>query len=619
MGVISVADSQYGGAQRRFLMEFTVLSTAGNRKLMLSRSQINLLIPASTVAIVNSPGFVLMAVSADPWQSFSANFAPASLMCIALYALMPSFSTWLFLLLTPLALLEMLYVLRYGRVTDEHVLAVITESNFQEAFAWLGPVGLIVITISILMIFLSVILLRNFFIFPQKLSTRWRKILLLTGLISFGLTQVSELLGIEPKNPGNRDQTGAQAVRGTEDIGLKLTGQFEHSTLYETFPWGIPLRIYRYIVLQEGLSTAQHALADFTFAASQSPGRTVDDELFVLVIGETGRPDRWQLNGYERSTNPRLGAQEGVVSFTNATTSWAWTRMSVPIILSRKPASLVTSFFPERSILTAFREAGFWTAWYSMHGALGFHESAVALYASEADDTRYLNPAGYQSPGAYDANLFQPLDEALIRNDKKKFIVLHTMGSHFNYAHRFPPEFDFFTPSIRERRDADLHDQAQREYLNNSYDNSIRYTDHFLTEVIQRLAASGRIASMLYVADHGENLFDGQCNKAGHGHNTEFDYRIAALWWNSAAFSERYPEKVAYISARRDISWSTENVFNTLLDAAGIEIRSKKKGNNSLLARDFVAMPRWIQSGIYFDDAIPEGACGILKRRKLDE
>lgn len=251
-----------------------------------------------------------------------------------------------------------------------------------------------------------------------------------------------------------------------------------------------------------------------------------------------------------------------------------------------------------------------------MHGALGFHESPVALYASEANDVRYINPAGYRSPGAYDAALLAPLDEALARADRKKFIVLHTMGSHFNYAHRVPSEFEFFQPSSRDRRGVDLHDSAQREQLNNSYDNSIRYTDHVLAEIIQRLTATGKVASLLYVADHGENIFDGDCDKSGHGHNTERDYRIAALWWSSAAFAERYPEKVKAITARRNAPWMTENVFSTLLDAGGIDIPGQPGDARSLLSPAFTPQPRWIQSGGHFDTATREGVCGFLTAAK---
>jgi glucan phosphoethanolaminetransferase (alkaline phosphatase superfamily) len=538
--------------------------------------------------------------------------APAVLMSLALYALSPRLSIWLFCFAIPLAIMEVLYVVRYERVTDEHVFAVATETNFQESIGWLGPAGLLLVFAGLLAMAGGAVFVWKYSATLPRLPTRWRAILVLAGLAVFGMIKAPDLVALDPTLEDGTLNTLAHAD-ASDQLSTQLTGQFHQTQLNDLFPWGLPLRIHRYLDLQAGMKNARHALADFRFGAHQASARASDEEIFILLIGETGRADRWQLNGYDRATNPRLSQQDGLISFTNAITGWAWTRMSVPVILSRKPSALALSFFPERSIVSAFQEAGFWTAWYSMHGPLGFHESAVALYASEANDVRYLNPAGYRSPGAYDEALLAPLDDALRRSDAKKFIVLHTMGSHYNYAHRVPPAFEVFSPSLRDRRDADLHNRAQREELNNSYDNSIRYTDHVLAEVIQRLAKTGQVATLLYVADHGENLFDGECDKAGHGHNTEYDYRIAALWWNSEAFAQRYPENVALLSSRRHLPWTTESVFNTLLDVAGIATSIPTRGGQSLLQPTFASQPRWIQSGGDFDTAEPEGACGVLK------
>jgi glucan phosphoethanolaminetransferase (alkaline phosphatase superfamily) len=563
--------------------------------------------------VLNAPNLALSAISPSSQQLFAKVFVPSVFWGLMLYAIVPRVSIYLFCLFVPLALMEMLYVLRYERVTDEHVFAIIQETNIQEAISWLGPGGWVTLAVGVLTTIACALVIRLHGTSQPNLPTRWRAILILAGVVVFAMLRAPDLADLESVSAENHMLISPAQATGTQQISTQLIGEFDRSSLNDSFPWGLPFRINRYVALQEGMRNARHALIDFRFDAVQASSRTSDDEIFLLIIGETGRPDRWQLNGYGRPTNPRLSNQEGVVSFTNAISGWAWTRMSVPIIVSRKPSSINNSFFPERSIISAFREANFWTAWYSMHGALGFHESAVALYANEANDVRYINPAGYRSPGAYDAALLAPLNEALIRPERKKFIVLHTMGSHYNYAHRVPPEFEIFQPSLRGRRDSDLHDRKQREQLNNSYDNSIRYTDHVLAEIIQRLTATGRVASLLYVADHGENLFDGDCDKSGHGHNTEHDFRIAAAWWNSTEFARRYPEKVAAIAARREAPWSTENIFNTLLDAAGISIAGQTASPQSLFHPKFVPQPRWIQSGVHFDTAVREGVCGFLK------
>lgn len=570
------------------------------------------LILVALLAIANAPNLAFVCTSGDLFEAFTTALAPAILITIALYALWPNLCISFSTLLAPAALMEMLYVLRYERVTDEHVFAILRETNFREALAWLGPLGCMLLATGLtLLVAATVILSRQTLALPA-FPPRWRYILMMTGFATASILYAPEFL--LNASPVSNEPVQVARAQPADHLGNRLTGDFEHSNIETIFPWGVPIRLVRYVDLDAGMKDGMKALASFRFNAHQVAERSTDDEIIVLVIGETGRSDRWQINGYHRPTNPRLSKQEGVISFTDAISGWAWTRMSVPVIISRKPSRTFASFFPERSVISAFREAGFWTAWYSMHGPLGFHESAVALHAGEAEDVRFINPAGYRSPGAYDGALLAPLEEALSRPERKKFIVLHTMGSHFNYADRNPAEFDLFGPSLRGDRNPDLHDRSQRERLNNSYDNSVLYTDHVLAEIIQRLQGSGKIASLLYVADHGENLFDGDCDKSGHGHNTDRDHRIAALWWNSPGFGSRNPEKVDLLASRRDVPWSTENVFDTLIDAADIRIPGSPP-TRSLFANDFTPQPRWVQSGTYFDSAERAGACGEIKTK----
>lgn len=569
------------------------------------------------LAIANAPNLALVYTSSDLFEAFATALAPAILITIALYALWPRLCMGFSMLMAPVALMEALYVLRYERVTDEHVFAILRETNSREAVAWLGPLGCMLLATGLtLLITATVVLSRQTLALPA-FPPRWRYILVMAGFAAASILYAPEFL-LNGSRATNEPLQNAR-TQSADHLGNRLTGDLDHSKysgIDANFPWGIPIRIARYLVLDAGMKDGMKALASFRFNAHQVAERSTEDEIILLVIGETGRPDRWQINGYHRPTNPRLSKQESIISFTDAISGWAWTRMSVPVIISRKPSHTFASFFPERSIISAFREAGFWTAWYSMHGPLGFHESAVALHAGEAEEVRFINPAGYRSPGAYDGALLAPLEGALSRPERKKFIVLHTMGSHFNYADRNPAEFDLFAPSLRGDRNPDLHDRSQRERLNNSYDNSVVYTDHVLAEIIQLLQGSGKIASLLYVADHGENLFDGDCGKSGHGHNTDHDHRIAALWWNSPAFGSRHPEKVGLLASRRDAPWSTENVFDTLIDAADIRIPGETPPTRSLFARDFTPQPRWIQSGNYFDSAERAGACGEIKTKR---
>jgi lipid A ethanolaminephosphotransferase len=83
--------------------------------------------------------------------------------------------------------------------------------------------------------------------------------------------------------------------------------------------------------------------------------------------------------------------------------------------------------------------------------------------------------------------------------------ALHQLGSHGPaYFRRYPRAFAHFQPEC-------LHDDLQRcteQEIANSFDNSLRYTDHMLAQAIAQLRAhADRVDSaLIYVSDHGESL-----------------------------------------------------------------------------------------------------------------
>ena len=83
------------------------------------------------------------------------------------------------------------------------------------------------------------------------------------------------------------------------------------------------------------------------------------------------------------------------------------------------------------------------------------------------------------------------------------FVVLHTIGSHYQYSLRYPDEFDIFKPSSEW-----LNLKEYKDLIINSYDNSILYADFIIDGVIEVLNKNNFISSVMYISDHGENLFD---------------------------------------------------------------------------------------------------------------
>src|SRR5690606_24697608 len=123
------------------------------------------------------------------------------------------------------------------------------------------------------------------------------------------------------------------------------------------------------------------------------------------------------------------------------------------------------------------------------------------------------------------------MKQILDKNEPRIFIVLHTLGSHLNYAHRYPPSFERFVPALKPEEAPDIWRPTNVPPLINAYDNSVLYTDHFLSEALGMLDATAASGTLLFAADHGETLFDGSCQRGGHGFDAETNYRVPLLIW----------------------------------------------------------------------------------------
>ena len=384
----------------------------------------------------------------------------------------------------------------------------------------------------------------------------------------------------------------------------------EFDAFSTSWPFGLLARGRDFYRERRHLAELGQRNAAFTFGARQG-GPDKESEIVVMVLGESSRYDRWSLNGYERDTNPLLRKEPNLVMLPDVITSVSATRLSIPVIISRKPArQSLKDGFAEKSFLTAYKEAGFKTWWLSNQISFGEFDTPVSVFAKEADVIQFLNLGGFTDNSNFDEVLFAPLRQAMADPAPKKLIVLHTLGSHWNYSHRYPKAFDRWQPSLHGVNKPVYTDMKIKPQLNNSYDSSILYTDWFLSNVIGSLKGTGRRSAMVYVSDHGQTLYDNSCNLAFHGHNTSYEFHVPAFVWYSDQFQARYPDKVAQLQRRREERLSTENMFHTLLDLGDIRYADERL-EWSFVNRAFKPHKRYVDSYGWsdYDNANFKGDC----------
>ena len=132
------------------------------------------------------------------------------------------------------------------------------------------------------------------------------------------------------------------------------------------------------------------------------------------------------------------------------------------------------------------------------------------------------------------------------------------------------------------------------------------------------LKESGLTSSLLYVADHGQTLYDKSCKIAFHGHNTQFEFHVPAFVWYSDAYQERVPAKVDQLQRHRKARLSTENMFHTLLDMADVRYPGEAL-ERSVVSSQFKRHKRYVDSYGWtdYDDAYLKGDCReVISRGK---
>lgn len=439
--------------------------------------------------------------------------------------------------------------------TSSGTLAAIIDTNWQEAIELLTSYRLLIIfiLISLLLYVLSLIKIPYNFRLPFKFRF---------GLIIFFIIVQVSIIG--------RDvYIASQTVKDHSNL-INTIEYFYEVKLNKTFPINLYFSLKQYFKGREMLETYDDKISGFTFNAKRDSVIN-EREVYVVVIGESARRNNFSLYGYSRKTNPFLEKLSNLICFNNTVSSANLTSMSYPQFITRATPENYNSAFKEPSILLAFKEAGFKT-FYISNQKLGLG-SVYSLYSRQADSIVSLNSSFDKH--TTDAAVIPYFNKIINdnRNDKV-LIIIHAMGSHFRYNLRYPVGFEKFSPTLTTSFSLTSLNRDSQEVLINSYDNSILFTDYFLSQLINILKQQKIVSTLLYASDHGENLFDDSKNLFGHGSSdpTKYEIEIPFIIWYSDEYQKVFDSKIKNLEGNIEKPISTINFFHTALDLSNIKI-----------------------------------------------
>lgn len=402
-----------------------------------------------------------------------------------------------------------------------------------------------------LYLFICIKFVKNQYLLPGKYrySMLLILVLFLTALYAFSF-----------KSTYDSKNTGADNFKKAKDaFALKFR---------KIYPLNMVVASNKAYSFYQDISCVNPDIEHFTFNAYKKDS-IPQKEIYILVIGEAARYANFSINGYQRETTPLLAKTNNIVSYSDVYSLSNLTSVSLPLLLTRATPKDFSFAAKEKTVVAAFQEAGFSTYWIANQSADNIFIRNIVQSCNQS----YFTIKDFESVENYDEFLWPFLDDVLSKNEKKQFIVIHTLGSHFRFNLRYPTAFKKFKPDLEGMTDYSLLGKNMKEPLVNSYDNSILYTDYFLATTIQKLNELETVSYLYYISDHAENLYDDN-DYVLHASNNPppLEVHVPMIIWASEQYQEIYPAKYNALLRNVDKCLSADVVFYSLLDMANIAI-----------------------------------------------
>ena len=279
-----------------------------------------------------------------------------------------------------------------------------------------------------------------------------------------------------------------QSVQELANIDLpSYGGVVAHSYLPSN--WLSALGLFAYTRYDE--SQDQSTLFDPGKHFTYVPPADIDDTYVVFIIGETTRWDHMGMLGYERDTTPRLSKEKNLVAFRGESCDTA-TKLSLRCMFVREDGTEDNPqrTLKEQNVFAVMKELGFSSELFAMQSEVWFYNN------TEVDNYAFREMIASEKrndgKAVDDMLLVDEMKESLARYPKGKHtVILHTKGSHYLYSQRYPRSYARYQPECM-----GVDDSCTKAQLINAFDNTVLYTDSFISNVIDRCGTRRPSCSM---------------------------------------------------------------------------------------------------------------------------
>lgn len=234
-------------------------------------------------------------------------------------------------------------------------------------------------------------------------------------------------------------------------------------------------------------------------------GHSPQDANVVMIMGESLSEFNLGLFGYERDTTPDLTPYSTNPNFFHipAISSAVSTRVSMALFFNTvyEPNNATHLSKMDTALFKLAKKSGFNTHYITTQKNAG----GLTYSFSLADvDTWKEGKHLSHFEGEYDNRLLLELESMKLDYDQPQFITLQMRSAHVPYVDNYPADQATYP----------VEGQDFDQYMVNSYDNSVLYTQKVIADIYKYFENTGKPTYIFFVPDHGELL--GQGGRFGH-------------------------------------------------------------------------------------------------------
>ena len=523
----------------------------------------------------------------------------------------------LYIILYGTAIADMYCYVRFESTLTPTMLMLVGETNSQEAGEFLsGYLSWDVLTSPVGYILL-ILLAHILWTIARKVVGRMKRRIILPKLnpvvMNFVGTGCRCILGIGVAlllvHAWDECQMNKGAIRKL--MTKNTIGEVEHQ-LTQKPKAELYLPIYRLVfsIYANGLATDQ-----------LEPLLTVKDEIvvdsctfrvpnIVLVIGESYNKHHSQLYGYNMPTTPRqvAMAKEGtLVPFTDVVAPWNLTSYVFKNVLSLHTVGDSGQWCDYPLFPEVFRKAGyhvtFITNQFLPEAGEAVYDFSGGFFLNNPELSKAQFDTRNERLHRFDEGVLEEYDHLKKEDQAHNLIILHLMGQHVMYKSRYPQW-------SRKHLLAPMYDRPdlthKQKLIVADYDNATLYNDSIVAAITEKFA--DKDAVVIYMSDHGEEIYNGRPYMYGRMHTSNIDYRLAReefeipFWiWGSPKYRENHPYGWMAIQAAKDRPMMTDCLPHLLLYLGGIYTKDYRDAYNVISPDYDMKRPRILKGTTDYD------------------